>query len=172
MAGVIVNLVGNSIANPSTPLSVSAAVVNTTTVNITYGAIHDNGSTILPLVGSGTDTGDITDSTGTAVNLTYSGTLSRAGGVIAVTGSFPVAGTYTFSIRSRNAAGVSSYITTSTGIIPAPPAFTPPPSFTPPPTFTLPPQSFTPPPPSFTPPGPTFTLPPSFSPGTVPMYKP
>ena len=146
MAGIIVNLVGNAIASPSTPGSASAAINSTTQVTITYGAIKNNGSTLLPLVGSGTNTGDITDSTGSSVSLTYSGTLALAGGTVAVTGSFVSGNTYTFNIRSRNAAGVSSYTTTA-GVIPNP---TPPIIATPPPIIAIiatpPPIIATPPP--------------------------
>ena len=108
---------------PSAPATASAAIVNTTTVNITYGAFSAGGSTLVALAGTGTNTGDITDSTGTSVALTYSGTLSAAGGVIAVTGSFTQGNSYTFNIRSSNLNGVSAYTTTA-AVTPNP---TPPP---------------------------------------------
>jgi len=86
MAGVNAAFAGNSLGNPNTPASASATINSTTQVTITYGSIIDNGSTLLPLVGSGTNTGDITDSTGTSVSLSYSGTLVITGGTVVVTG--------------------------------------------------------------------------------------
>lgn len=121
-------MAGNAISNPSSPASASATVNSATQVTITYGVIRDNGSTLFPLVGTGTNTGDITDSTGTSVSLSYSGTLLKAGGTVVVTGSFTQGNTYTFNIRARSAAGVSAY-TTTTGVIPNP---TPPPVLPPP----------------------------------------
>jgi len=133
---------------PSAPASASAAVVNTTTVNISYGAIATNGKPMTALQGSGTNSGDIYDATGSAVNLTYSGTLNPAGGTIQVTGTFAVNNNYNFYIRGRNANGAGAYASTST-VMPyfsfAPFGFTPfaftPFGFTP---FAFTPFGFTP----------------------------
>ena len=151
MAGILTNLAGNAVSIPSAPATLTAATVNTTTVTLTYGAIRTNGLSLLPLVGSGTNTGDIYDSTGTATNLTYSGTLNPAGGTINITGTFTLNNTYNFNVRARNSAGVSSYITTGTAIAPnfsfTPFSFTPAFSFAPfsfTPVFSFTPFSFTP----------------------------
>jgi hypothetical protein len=118
MSGIITNLAGDSVGVPSAPASLTNTVVNSTTVNLTYGAIQTNGEFLIPLQGSGTNTGDIIDILGTAVPITYSGTLSPAGGTITVTGSFAANTTYEFSLRAQTAAGPGPYVSTTTGIVP------------------------------------------------------
>jgi hypothetical protein len=103
--------------SPGTPASLSAAVANTTTVNLTYGAIAINGSALTAWQGSGTSTGDIVSSP--AINLTYSGTPSAAGGTISVSGTFAAIQSYTFTLKARNAAGVSGGVT-SNSVVPLP----------------------------------------------------
>jgi hypothetical protein len=133
---------------PSAPAFASAAVVNATTVNISYGAIATNGKPMTALQGSGTNSGDIYDGTGLAANLTYSGTLNPAGGTIQVTGNFAVNTNYNFYINGRNANGAGAGASTST-VMPyfsfAPFGFTPfaftPFGFTP---FAFTPFAFTP----------------------------
>jgi len=102
---------------PSAPASLSAAVVNSTTVTLTYGAISQNGSALTALTGSGTSTGDIVSSP--AINLTYSGTPSTAGGTFTVTGAFAATQSYTFSLKARNAVGAGT-TATSGGVVPLP----------------------------------------------------
>jgi hypothetical protein len=103
---------------PTAPSSLSAAVVNNTTINLTYGSFDTANSPQIPLVGSGTNTGDIIDTTGTAVTLTYSGTLSPSGGTITVTGIFNVNNSYNFTMVSRNSNGVSPTVSTTTAVVP------------------------------------------------------
>ena len=102
---------------PSTPASLSAAVANTTTVNLTYGAIAQNGSALTAWQGSGTSTGDIVSSP--AIALTYSGTPSTAGGVVSVSGTFAAIQSYTFTLKARNGAGVGGGVT-SNSVVPLP----------------------------------------------------
>ena len=102
---------------PSTPASLSAAVANTTTVNLTYGAISQNGSALTAWQGSGTSTGDIVSSP--AIALTYSGTPSTAGGVVSVSGTFAAIQSYTFTLKARNNAGVGGGVT-SNSVVPLP----------------------------------------------------
>lgn len=102
---------------PSAPASLSAVVAGTTSVTLTYGAISQNGSALTAWTGSGTSTGDIVSSP--AVNLTYSGTPSTAGGSVTVTGTFAAATSYTFSLRARNGVGAGT-TATSGGVVPLP----------------------------------------------------
>jgi len=102
---------------PSAPASLSAAVSNTTTVTLTYGAISQNGSALTAWTGSGTSTGDIVSSP--AINLTYSGTPSTAGGTVSVTGAFAATQSYTFSLRARNSVGAGT-TATSGSVVPLP----------------------------------------------------
>jgi hypothetical protein len=102
---------------PGTPASLSAAVANTTTVNLTYGAIAQNGSALTAWQGSGTSTGDIVSSP--AIALTYSGTPSTAGGVVSVSGTFAAIQSYTFTLKARNGAGVGGGVT-SNSVVPLP----------------------------------------------------
>ena len=103
--------------SPGTPASLSAAVANTTTVNLTYGAIAQNGSALTAWQGSGTSTGDIVSSP--AIALTYSGTPSTAGGVVSVSGTFAAIQSYTFTLKARNGAGVGGGVT-SNSVVPLP----------------------------------------------------
>lgn len=102
---------------PSAPASLSAAVTNTTTVTLTYGAISQNGSALTAWTGSGTSTGDIVSNP--AINLTYSGTPSTAGGTVTVTGAFAATQGYTFSLRARNSVGAGT-TATSGSVVPLP----------------------------------------------------
>jgi hypothetical protein len=104
-------------ATPGTPASLSAAVATTTSVNLTYGAIVQNGSALTAWQGSGTSTGDIVSSP--AIALTYSGTPSAAGGVVSVSGTFAATQSYTFTLKARNGAGVGGGIT-SNSVLPLP----------------------------------------------------
>ena len=102
---------------PGAPASLSAAVANTTTVNLTYGAIAQNGSALTAWQGSGTSNGDIVSSP--AIALTYSGTPSTAGGVVSVSGTFAATQSYTFTLKARNGAGVGGGVT-SNSVVPLP----------------------------------------------------
>ena len=104
-------------AVPSAPASLSAVVASTTSVTLTYGAISQNGSALTAWTGSGTSTGDIVSSP--AVNLTYSGTPSTAGGTVTVTGTFAATTSYTFSLRARNSVGAGT-TATSGSVVPLP----------------------------------------------------
>jgi len=103
---------------PSAPASLSAAVTSTTSVTLTYGAISQNGSALIAWTGSGTSTGDIVSTP--AINLTYSGTPTAAGGTVTVTGTFAAATTYTFTLKARNSVGQGSGTTTSSSVTPLP----------------------------------------------------
>jgi hypothetical protein len=120
MAGILDNVGAAAAGAPSAPATLSASIISTTSVTLTYGAFNTNGSTVLPWQGSGTNSGDIFDATGTAVSLTYSGTPNPAGGTVSVTGSFALNNAYSFQLRVRNASGVSSYVSTSTTVDPNP----------------------------------------------------
>ena len=111
-------LAGSVSTLPTAPASLTATVVNGTTINLTYGAFNTANSAQVPLQGSGTNTGDIIDTTGSAVALTYSGTLSPSGGTITVTGSFSVNNNYNFTLVSRNSNGVSPTVSTTTAVMP------------------------------------------------------
>jgi hypothetical protein len=104
-------------ATPGAPASLSAAVANTTSVNLTYGAIVTNGSALTAWQGSGTSTGDIVSSP--AVSLTYSGTPSAAGGTVTVSGTFAATQSYTFTLKTRNGAGLGAAVT-SNSVVPLP----------------------------------------------------
>lgn len=102
---------------PSAPASLSAAVSNTTTVTLTYGAISQNGSALTAWTGSGTSTGDIVSTP--AINLTYSGTPSTSGGTVSVTGAFAATQAYTFTLKARNSVGAGT-TATSGSVVPLP----------------------------------------------------
>ena len=91
---------------PSAPASLSAAIVSTTQVTLSYGAISTNGSALTAWTGSGTSTGDITCTP--AINLTYSGTPNSGGSTVLVTGAFVLNQAYTFTLRARNSVGQGS----------------------------------------------------------------
>ena len=102
---------------PGAPASLSAAVASTTSVTLTYGAIASNGSALTAWQGTGTSTGDIVSTP--AINLTYSGTPSTAGGTVTVTGAFAATQSYTFTLKARNGAGLGAG-RTSNGVVPLP----------------------------------------------------
>ena len=91
---------------PSAPASLSASIVSSTQVILSYGAISTNGSALTAWTGSGTSTGDITSTP--AINLTYSGTPNSGGSTVLVTGAFVLNQAYTFTLRARNSVGQGS----------------------------------------------------------------
>lgn len=107
-------LVGDAATVPGAPVIGTAAVVNTTTVNVPFTEPSDGGSTIL-------------DFTAISNVGSFSGTLYQAGsGTVVVTGAFASGISYTFTVTARNIKGSGSASSVSNAVTPNPAPTAPP----------------------------------------------